>query len=96
MVLLAPELKPKACIEFIAEVLILHHPTTISVGYQAMVHAGPVRQTATILKLNSHERLRTGDKDMVVFRFIKSPEYLYTGLRLIFREGKTKAVGKQN
>ncbi|CAH8598438.1 unnamed protein product [Schistosoma bovis] len=93
MVLLAPELKPKACIEFIAEVLILHHPTTISVGYQAMVHAGPVRQTATILKLNSHERLRTGDKDMVVFRFIKSPEYLYTGLRLIFREGKTKAVG---
>ncbi|VDP59719.1 unnamed protein product [Schistosoma curassoni] len=94
MVLLAPELKPKACIEFIAEVLILHHPTTISVGYQAMVHAGPVRQTATILKLNSHERLRTGDKDMVVFRFIKSPEYLYTGLRLIFREGKTKAVGK--
>ncbi|CAH8600557.1 unnamed protein product [Schistosoma margrebowiei] len=92
MVLLAPELKPKACIEFIAEVLILHHPTTISVGYQAMVHAGPVRQTATILKLNSHERLRTGDKDMVVFRFIKSPEYLYTGLRLIFREGKTKAV----
>ncbi|KAK4468086.1 hypothetical protein MN116_008257 [Schistosoma mekongi] len=93
MVLLAPELKPKACIEFIAEVLILHHPTTISVGYQAMVHAGPVRQTATILKLNSHERLRTGDKDMVVFRFIKCPEYLYTGLRLIFREGKTKAVG---
>ncbi|CAH8626060.1 unnamed protein product [Schistosoma rodhaini] len=93
MVLLAPESKPKACIEFIAEVLILHHPTTISVGYQAMVHAGPVRQTATILKLNSHERLRTGDKDMVVFRFIKSPEYLYTGLRLIFREGKTKAVG---
>ncbi|CAH8569689.1 unnamed protein product [Heterobilharzia americana] len=93
MVLLAPELKPKACIEFIAEVLILHHPTTISVGYQAMVHAGPVRQTATILKLNSHERLRTGDKDMVVFRFIKCPEYLYSGLRLIFREGKTKAVG---
>ncbi|CAH8861406.1 unnamed protein product [Trichobilharzia szidati] len=93
MVLLAPELKPKACIEFIAEVLILHHPTTISVGYQAMVHAGPVRQTATILKLNTHERLRTGDKDMVVFRFIKCPEFLYTGLRLIFREGKTKAVG---
>ncbi|VDP97562.1 unnamed protein product [Trichobilharzia regenti] len=71
------ELKPKACIEFIAEVLILRHPTTISVGYQAMVHAGPVHQTVTILKLNTHERL----------------QFLYTGLRLIFCEGKTRAVG---
>ncbi|KAF8560762.1 hypothetical protein P879_06068, partial [Paragonimus westermani] len=93
IVLLAPELQPRACVEFLAEVLILHHPTTIWVGYQAMVHAGPVRQTATILALSGHERLRTGDKDLVRFRFIKYPEYLYAGLRLIFREGKTKAVG---
>ncbi|THD24574.1 GTP-binding protein 1 [Fasciola hepatica] len=93
IVLVAPELQPRACLEFTAEVLILHHPTTISVGYQAMVHAGPVRQTATILSLSVCERLRTGDKDLVRFRFIKYPEYLYPGLRLIFREGKTKAVG---
>ncbi|TGZ70856.1 hypothetical protein CRM22_002955 [Opisthorchis felineus] len=93
IVLLSPELKPRACIEFMAEVLILHHPTTIWVGYQAMVHAGPVRQTATILALSGQERLRTGDKDLVHFRFMKYPEYLYPGLRLIFREGKTKAVG---
>ncbi|CAL8100449.1 unnamed protein product [Calicophoron daubneyi] len=93
IVLVSPELHPRACVEFTAEVLILHHPTTISVGYQAMVHAGPIRQTATILAFDRLEHLRTGDKDVVRFRFIRYPEYLYSGLRLIFREGKTKAVG---
>jgi GTPase len=36
MVMVNPVLEPKACWEFEAEVLILHHPTTISVKYQAM------------------------------------------------------------
>ena len=27
------------------------------------------------------------------FRFVKHPEYLKTGQRLVFREGRTKAVG---
>ena len=36
MVLVAPELNPKACWEFDGEILVLHHPTTISVKYQAM------------------------------------------------------------
>ena len=27
------------------------------------------------------------------FRFIKNPEYLREGMRLVFREGRTKAVG---
>ena len=29
----------------------------------------------------------------VFFRFVKHPEYLKTGQRLVFREGRTKAVG---
>lgn len=37
--------------------------------------------------------LRTGDKAVIRFRFIKNPEYLKTGMRLVFREGRTKAVG---
>jgi GTPase len=37
--------------------------------------------------------LRTGDKASVHFRFIKTPEYLHTDQRLVFREGRTKAVG---
>lgn len=36
MVLVSSNLNPKACWEFVAEIIILHHPTTISKNYQAM------------------------------------------------------------
>ena len=58
----------------------------------------------------SSECLRTGDKAQVLFRFdkknknyvfifsrfVKHPEYLKEGQRLVFREGRTKAVGNVN
>ena len=40
MVLVAPRLEPKACWEFEGEILVLHHPTTISAKYQAMGELG--------------------------------------------------------
>ncbi|XP_023670305.1 GTP-binding protein 1 isoform X2 [Paramormyrops kingsleyae] len=92
MVMVSPKLSPQASWEFEAEILVLHHPTTISPRYQAMVHCGSIRQTATILSMN-RDCLRTGDKATVHFRFIKTPEYLHTEQRLVFREGRTKAVG---
>ncbi|XP_056018519.1 GTP-binding protein 1-like [Ostrea edulis] len=92
MVMVSPRLEPKACWEFEGEILVLHHPTTISVRYQAMVHVGSVRQTATIMNMTK-EHLRTGDKSIVRFRFIKNPEYLKTDMRMVFREGRTKAIG---
>ncbi|KAF6118923.1 GTP binding protein 1 [Phyllostomus discolor] len=57
-----------------------------------MVHCGSIRQTATILSMDK-DCLRTGDKATVHFRFIKTPEYLHIDQRLVFREGRTKAVG---
>ncbi|CAG0921887.1 unnamed protein product [Notodromas monacha] len=92
MVIVSPKLNPVACWEFEGDILVLHHPTTISTRYQAMVHCGSVRQTASILKMSS-DCLRTGDKASVHFRFIKHPEYLKPGQKLVFREGRTKAVG---
>ncbi|CAG7730374.1 unnamed protein product [Allacma fusca] len=92
MVLVSPSLNPTACWEFEGEILVLHHPTTISTRYQAMVHCGSIRQTASILSM-SQDCLRTGDKATVHFRFIKHPEYLNLNQRLVFREGRTKAVG---
>lgn len=90
--MVSPALNPTACWEFEGEILVLHHPTTISSRYQAMVHCGSIRQTASILTM-SEECLRTGDKALVHFRFIKHPEYLKAGQRMVFREGRTKAVG---
>eukprot|EP00041_Stephanoeca_diplocostata_P035934 m.1286067 g.1286067 ORF g.1286067 m.1286067 type:complete len:346 (+) comp24780_c0_seq69:491-1528(+) len=93
MVLVHPSLNPKAHWEFDGEIVILHHPTTITTKYQAMVHVGSVRQSAAILHIEGLERLRTGDKARCRFRFVRFPEYLTTGARIVFREGRTKAVG---
>ncbi len=38
--------------------------------------------------------IRTGDRAIVRFRFMQSPEYIKPGARLLFREGRTKGVGK--
>ncbi|KAG2171784.1 hypothetical protein INT43_008164 [Umbelopsis isabellina] len=56
---------PRACKRFEAEILVLYHSTTIGQKYQAMVHSGPVRQTARIVKLDQTV-LRTGDRATVV------------------------------
>ncbi|KAK2720390.1 GTP-binding protein 1-like [Artemia franciscana] len=93
MVIVTPSLNPVACWEFEGEVLVLHHPTTIQVHYQAMVHCGSVRQMAKILEM-SQDCLRSGDRDTIRFRFIKNPEYLRPGQKIVFREGRTKAVGQ--
>jgi len=92
-VLLGTDLEsPKAVWEFKGEVVILHHPTTIMTNYQAMVHVGAVRQTAQITEMST-EALRTGDKAICHFRFVKNPEWLVPERRFVFREGRTKAVG---
>ena len=36
------------------------------------------------------------DKAQVHFRFVKHPEFLKENQRLVFREGRTKAVGKKH
>ncbi|KAJ1962482.1 hypothetical protein GGI12_002627 [Dipsacomyces acuminosporus] len=92
--------EPFASRTFEAEVVILYHSTTIASRYQAMLHCGSVRQTARVLAISraegesANETLRTGDRAHVVFQFIRNPEYLLPGTRLLFREGRTKGVGK--
>lgn len=75
-----------------ADVLILHHPTTISTKYQAMIHVGSVRQTG-VIKWMDRDRLRTGDRARVMFSFLRVPELIRPGQKFVFREGRTKAVG---
>ena len=126
--MVAPALNPVATWEFEGEILVLHHPTTISVKYevphkptarptrfrpspplaggarhqsampddclgaQAVVHCGSIRQTAGIIAMDK-QHIRTGDKTIARFRFVRHPEYIRVGSRIIFREGRTKAVG---
>ncbi|KAG5948937.1 hypothetical protein E4U53_006096 [Claviceps sorghi] len=83
---------PKVHREFVAEVLILSHATTIKKKYQAMLHVGPVSQTCAIIDID-RELIRTGDRATVAFQFVQRPEYLAPGDRLLFREGRTKGLG---
>merc|ERR1712107_378228 len=93
MVLVDAALQPTATWEFRAEVVILHHATTIRVRYQAMIHCGIIRQCAMVKHMSS-ELLRTGDKAIVTFRFVYHGEYLNPGETILFREGRTKGLGK--
>ncbi|KAF9739802.1 elongation factor Tu GTP binding domain-containing protein [Paraphaeosphaeria minitans] len=86
------ELIPKVFREFVAEVLILSHATTIKTKYQAMLHVGPVSQTCAIIDIDRNY-IRTGDRAQVAFRFVQRPEYLTVGDRILFREGRTKGLG---
>lgn len=53
MVLVAPRAAPRATRDFLASVLVLHHPTTIKTNYQPMVHARTVRQNARMVALRA-------------------------------------------
>lgn len=84
--------QPKVYREFVAEVLILSHATTIKTKYQAMLHVGPVSQTCSIVDID-RSFIRTGDRANVAFRFVQRPEFLSVGDRILFREGRTKGLG---
>jgi len=93
MVVLDRGAQPVVCYEFQAEVLVLYHSTTISVGYESVVHCSNVNQTARVVAMDK-EVLRTGDKAVVTFRFLFSPEYLLVGRRVIFRENRARGIGR--
>ncbi|KAF8658288.1 hypothetical protein AX16_002061 [Volvariella volvacea WC 439] len=88
------EQPPAAIRRFEGQVLILYHNTTMQQNYQAMLHCGAVRQTVKIISMDHPLGiLRTGDRATVTFEFISQPEFIKVGMKLLFREGKTKGLG---
>lgn len=85
--------RPEAVWEFEANVHVLHHPTTMSVGYQAVMHCGVVRQAVAIKQLSTKESIKSGDIELTRFRFLYSPEFLKTNQIIVIREGRTKIFG---
>ncbi|XP_075894348.1 GTP-binding protein 2 isoform X2 [Nelusetta ayraudi] len=93
MVMVSPEMNPTICWMFEAEIVLLFHAKTFHKGFQVTVHTGNVRQTATVVAVYGKDELRTGEKAVVLFRFIKHPEYLKVGAKVLFREGLSKGIG---
>ncbi|MFX1465603.1 MAG: GTP-binding protein [Promethearchaeota archaeon] len=83
---------PPTARSFSANVFVLYHPTTIRMGYEAVIHVNTVRQTAKIIEM-SEAPLRTGQRANVTFRFKYKPEYIMEGQKILFREGRTKGIG---
>uniref|UniRef100_A0A7R9UAM3 Elongation factor Tu, chloroplastic n=1 Tax=Pinguiococcus pyrenoidosus TaxID=172671 RepID=A0A7R9UAM3_9STRA len=84
----------KAVRDFEASVVILHHSTTIATGYQPVIHCGTVRQAAQLVSVEGGESLRTGQRDLVTFRFLYFTELILPGSTFLFREGRAKGLGK--
>jgi len=93
MAILSIDDKPRAVRQFEGEVFILHHPTTIRPGYQAVIHVHTVRQAAEFVKIYDKSVLRTGDRARVRFSFLYYPEYLFEGQKFVFREANAKGIG---
>lgn len=73
---------------------VLFHATAIYPGFQTTVHIGNIRQTAVIEGIMATGGIHTNDRASVLFRFLRHPEFVKVGMRLLFREGRTKGIGK--
>lgn len=90
-VIIGPQANPIATWEFDADIFVITHSTTISTNYEAVIHCGCTRQTATIIDIKGV--LRAGLRGRVRFRYKYRAEFIQNGDRIIFREGKTKGIG---
>jgi GTPase len=99
MALLDPALAPVPIWEFSAEILVLHHSTTLSCGYSPIMHIGVCSQAARVTKITNLDgaplaSLRTADRAIISCRFMHHPEHIHVGDALLFREGRAKGVGR--
>ncbi|ETV90819.1 hypothetical protein, variant [Aphanomyces invadans] len=92
--------KPFVSRRFEAKVMILHHQTTITVGYQPMINCRTIRQTAAITAILGTDAsieqrtIRTGDRAVIQFTFLHFAEFLKPGMRFVFRDGQAKGIGQ--
>jgi len=92
MCVLDKNVKMKPIRFFEARVTVLHHPTTIWRGYNAVAHIHTVRQAVEFMEM-SEEPLRTGVTATVKFGFKFKPEYVRDADWFVFREGRTRGIG---
>ncbi|KDO27574.1 hypothetical protein SPRG_06842 [Saprolegnia parasitica CBS 223.65] len=99
------DMSPYISRRFEAQTIILHHQTTITVGYQPMINCRTIRQTAAITGISTDDvsppsnqeeavTIRTGDRARISFCFVTHPEFLKVGMRFVFRDGQAKGIGQ--
>lgn len=81
---------PVAVKEFEAEIVVLNHPTSITDGYEPVIHLETISETAVI---EPKTNMLAGDKGLAKFKFKFNKYHIEEGQRFIFREGSSKGVG---
>lgn len=80
---------------FWATIVIVHHPTKISVGYEPHLHCGGVKKTMKIIHMDK-ENIQARQKTDALLEFTGSSSYVEVGDKFIFREGNTRGSGTVN
>lgn len=93
MTLCSPEAEPRTVREFIANVMVLNHPTKINKGYEPVIHLETISEAAEFKEIKS-EYLTAGETSKVRLRFKFNPHCVFEGQKFIFREGKSKGIGE--
>lgn len=92
MILCDEAIKPRAVRSFEADIIVLSHPTRIATGYEPILHNNTISETVKLSLLNK-EYLKSGDSGCVRMTFRYQPQFVQTGDKFVFREGKTKGIG---
>ncbi len=92
MYLTTPSNKPDTVKEFDAEVMVLNHPTSITEGYEPVIHIDTISETVKINPDKDH--LLPGDRGNVTMKFKYESHVIEEGQKFIFREGGSKGIGK--
>lgn len=85
--------EPKASKEFDAEILILNHPTRIGLGYEPVIHLETICEAIEVVGLDA-DYMMAGQRGKARMRFKFRPYVVEPGQKFIFREGKSKGVGR--
>ena len=81
------------CLTFECEVSVFNHMTTIQDGYQTVIHLGTIRQAAKF-KISENRVLRSTSREIISAKFIQKPEFILEGSKFMFRDGRTKGMGR--
>ncbi|KAJ0401481.1 hypothetical protein ATCC90586_010458 [Pythium insidiosum] len=93
MMLLHPSVRPMATLQFDAEVHFLKDsPARWKENYQAVVHAGRIRQMAKVVRVETPDQ--ASPRAICRFEFMYWPEYMRPDIPLVLREDCAFAVGK--
>jgi elongation factor 1-alpha len=92
MIISDTELHPKAVKSFDAEILVLHHPTRITNGYEPVYHCNTIASSVRFENLDK-SYLKSGETAKVRMTFRYKPQFVKEDDKFIFREGKTKGIG---